>query len=124
MHFEEALQALYRLGTNSRKHIVLMNIENPSGLVFKRKENLCVWLFLFELFQVECMLITWTVRTMFAYRLIRCIQCHFAVLLFFLIFISLELMSCYVCSNIIWTFLVICMYACVSNFTPLFQLSG
>ena len=50
---------------------MLMNIENPSGSAFERENNLCMWFFCCELFQVEFMLITWTVRTMFSYRLCK-----------------------------------------------------
>ena len=66
-----------------------INIEKPSGATFDR-ENLHVSLFCCELFQAECMLFTWAVRTCLFIDYSDAIYVTLVVSLFFLMLFVLS----------------------------------
>jgi len=78
-----------------------VNIKKPSGQTFDRKKNLHVFLFCYELFQTECMMFTWDIRSHLLIDYSNAIYVTLAVLLLFIMLFSLRTWVVDVCRDMI-----------------------
>jgi hypothetical protein len=74
--------------------VEIVDIGKPLGPTFDREKNLSVFLFRYELFQVECVLFTWSIRTYLLIDFSDAINVFLVVLIILSHVLCPEHMSC------------------------------